>query len=210
MRPNEDDRMHLRKAGAGSEAAFLALVDRHHMSLVRIARLWCEDLPRAEDSVQRTWVTLLRTLARFDDQSSLKGWLCSALIRILRIDLGPEHETLFELSAEGAIPAVDPERFSPPGDRWEGHWQRPPVDWADAVPGSAPTPEQRAIIERVIAELPHSQRVVLVLRDVEGLAQREVESALGVSAELQHRLLHLARSRVRSALERHHAEVRTS
>lgn len=207
MRAIEDDRAHLQQAGAGSEAAFLALVDRHHASLSRVARLWIDDAECAEALVQRTWLALLHRLGRFDGQSSLKGWLCGALIREVRMQLGPEHEAAFELSREGHAhaPAVDPERFSPKGNRWEGHWQKPPVPWADAAPGGAVTLEQRQLIEASLLRLPHSQRVVVLLRDVEGLSSHEVEDMLGASAELQHLLLHRARSSVRAALEQHHA-----
>lgn len=195
----------MQQASAGSEAAFLALVDRHHPGLVRVARLWIDDAERAEAMVQRTWLALLHRLGRFDGGSSLKGWLCAALVRELRVQLGPEHEAAFELSAEGHTPAVDPERFSPKGNRWEGHWQKPPVPWANAAPGSAVSPDQRGVIEATLQHLPHSQRVVVLLRDVEGLSSHEVEHMLGASAELQHLLLHRGRSQMRSALEQHHA-----
>lgn len=204
MRSENDDRTHLREAGAGSEAAFLALVDRHHASLLRVARLWVADTARCEALVQKTWLALLRRLGRFDDQSSLKGWLCGALIRETQLELGPEHEAAFELSEDGEVPAVEPERFSPPGDRWEGHWQKPPVDWPNAASGSPATRAQRTVIDEVIARLSPAQRIVLVLRDVEGLTNREVQQALGASHEQQHVLLHRARSRVRAALESHH------
>lgn len=207
MRVIEDERAHLRQAGAGSEAAFLALVDRHHAGLVRVARLWIDDAEHAEALVQRTWLALLHRLGRFDGNSSLKGWLCGALLREVRMQLGPEHEAAFELNADAHAhaPAVDPERFSPKGDRWEGHWQKPPVPWTNAVPGSAVSADQRGVIEGVLQRLPHGQRVVVLLRDVEGLSSHEVEHMLGANAELQHLLLHRGRSQVRAALERHHA-----
>jgi RNA polymerase sigma-70 factor (ECF subfamily) len=210
LAPLEDDRANLRLAGSGSESAFLALVDRYHASLVRVARVWLDDAAHAEALVQRTWSSLLQRLARFDDQSSLKSWLCGALVKLIEIHLGPEHDMQAELSATAHEPAVDPERFSPNGDRWEGHWRKPPVDWADAGPGSGASEQRRAVIEGAMKALPRGPHVVLLLRDVEGLSAREVEQVLGTSAETQQTLLHRARSRIRGALERHHAAAGAS
>lgn len=202
---SEDDRAQLRLAGSGNESAFLALVERYHASLVRMARVWIEDAARAEALVQRTWSSLLQRLGRFEEESSLKGWLCAALFKLVEVQLGPEHDMQAEWSATAGEPAVDPERFSPTGDRWEGHWRKPPTDWPDAQPGSRASPQQRSVIEHAMQALPRGPHIVLLLRDVEGLSAREVELVLGVSPQAQQALLHRARSRIRSALERHHA-----
>ena len=210
LAPIEDDRAHLRLAGSGSEAAFLALVDRYHASLVRMARVWIDEAARAEALVQRTWLSLLQRLGRFDEESSLKSWLCGALFKLVEIELGPEHDMQAELSATAPEPAVEPERFSPSGDRWEGHWRKPPEDWQGMEPGSVASPQQRSVIEQALQALPRGPQIVLLLRDVEGLSAREVEQVLGVSAHVQQALLHRARSRIRGALERHHAAAGAS
>ncbi len=49
--------------------------------------------------------------------------------------------------------------------------------------------------------LPARQRVVLVMRDVQGLSATDVCDLLGVSAENQRVLLHRARSGMRAYLE---------
>ncbi|MGH3480982.1 MAG: RNA polymerase sigma factor [Nocardioidaceae bacterium] len=51
--------------------------------------------------------------------------------------------------------------------------------------------------------LPEAQRLVITLRDVYGWTADEVCNALDVSNGNQRVLLHRARSRVRTALERH-------
>ena len=52
-------------------------------------------------------------------------------------------------------------------------------------------------------QLPPSQRLVITMRDIQGCDAAEVCEALDVSAGNQRVLLHRARSKVRSALERH-------
>ena len=47
----------------GSEAAFRALVERHHAALLRLARRWVRDPSMAEEVVQQTWVEVIQGLA---------------------------------------------------------------------------------------------------------------------------------------------------
>jgi RNA polymerase sigma-70 factor (ECF subfamily) len=195
----------LRGNGGERERAFLVLVDRYHASLTRVASLWLEDAREIDALVQQTWVCMLRRLEPFDQQSSLKGWLCMTLIRLARARVGPAADPPVEpTSAEAANPAVEPERFSPEGNRWEGHWQTPPSDWPSMPEGNLVPRTVQCVIERAIAALPRSQRIVVILRDVERLSSHEVQSALGSTEEDQRVLLHHARSRIRAALERHH------
>jgi RNA polymerase sigma-70 factor (ECF subfamily) len=63
--------------------------------------------------------------------------------------------------------------------------------------------ESRQRLREALAQLPERQRVIVGLRDVEGLSAEEVCQLLGLSQENQRVLLHRGRSRLRSALERY-------
>jgi RNA polymerase sigma-70 factor (ECF subfamily) len=206
----DSDRADIGSAGAGSERAFLALVDRYHASLTRVAGLWLDDPSEVDAVVQETWVRMLQRLEPFDQQSSLKGWLCATLIRLVRMRVDESRDPKLEpAGSDAVVPAVDPDRFSPEGNRWEGHWQKPPSDWASVTEGHVSARALQRVIEGAIDALSRSQRIIVVLRDVEGLSCHEVQSALGSSAEDQRILLHQARSRIRAVLERHHLERAT-
>jgi RNA polymerase sigma-70 factor (ECF subfamily) len=207
LQESKRDRSALTSIGSGSEAAFLALVDRYHAGLLRIARLWLDDPGVAEEVVRETWLQMLHRLDRFDEHVTLKGWLCTVLIGIARTRAGAADDDQPSWSHDASRPAVDPARFSPPGDRWEGHWQKPPTDWPGAGSGQGSgqglPAALRGQLEKAVQALPSRERIVLVLRDLEGLSSREVSSALGVSDIDQRRLLHQARSLIRAALDRH-------
>jgi RNA polymerase sigma-70 factor (ECF subfamily) len=71
-------------------------------------------------------------------------------------------------------------------------------------------PEERLIgretldvIAAAIETLPEAQRTVISLRDVEGLDSSEVCELLDISEGNQRVLLHRARAKVRTALERY-------
>jgi RNA polymerase sigma-70 factor (ECF subfamily) len=193
---------------AGDEAAFMALVRRHHAAMVRVAQIYVSRREVAEEVVQEAWVGALRGLDRFEGRSSLKTWLFRIVTNLAKTRAAREGRTIpfSALRTPGSVPepAVEPERFRPPDDaRWPGHWAARPAEW----------PEQRLLeteslarIKEAIEELPDNQRAVITLRDVEGWSSDEVCNALELSETNQRVLLHRARSKVRRALERYFDE----
>jgi len=98
----------------------------------------------------------------------------------------------------GSVPA---ERFRGDGHpRWPGHWSQPPEAWNDDQLVSRETLQA---IAGAMETLPPMQRAVMTMRDVEGLEPEETCQVLGISEANQRVLLHRARSKVRSALERY-------
>jgi RNA polymerase sigma-70 factor (ECF subfamily) len=190
-----------RGSESSSESAFLALVDRHQAALLRLADYWLGDPAAAERAVEQTWRTLLAQLERFDAKAPLKVCLFGVLLKLLR------EQTVVADSAEldDVGPAVDPARFTPPGDRWEGHWRKPPTPWPESarvelnVAGST-------VVDQAIRSLPRTQRAVLVLRDMEGLESSYVDQVLEIGEDVQAQRLHAARSAVRAALDQHYRE----
>ena len=68
---------------------------------------------------------------------------------------------------------------------------------ADLAPGRSLDPSLRSDVARVLAELPTDQRIILILRDLEGLSEAEAATELNVAQGTIKSRLHRARDAFR-------------
>ena len=187
----------------GDEAVFMAIVEAWGPAMLRVARAHVSSQAIAEEVVQEAWVGILRGLDGFEGRSLLKTWAFRIVSNIATTRGVKESRSVPFSSAtvdgeEG--PAVDPDRFQAPGDRYPGHWQTPPEPWPEQRLAET---ETRDAALAAIAELPPRQREIITFRDIEGFSAEETCNALDLTETNQRVLLHRARSRVRNALESH-------
>jgi RNA polymerase sigma-70 factor, ECF subfamily len=194
----------LERLRAGDEAAFAGLVAGLYGTMLTVARTYVKDRAVAEEVVQETWLGVINGLDRFQGRSSLKTWILSILVNQAKTRGTREARTVpfASLAPDDHAPAVDPERFRGPHEQYTGGWRAFPANW-QAADQLAQDRETIRVAMRAIAELPLTQQTVIRMRDVEGYSAEEVCATLAVSEANQRVLLHRARSRVRSALERH-------
>jgi RNA polymerase sigma-70 factor (ECF subfamily) len=193
----------LARLRAGDEQAFEALVSGLYSTMLTVARTYVKDRAVAEEVVQETWLAVIKGLDRFEGRSSLKTWILSILVNQAKTRGTREARTVpfASLAPDDDAPAVAPERFRGPEDQFTGGWRAFPANWNAAT--IVEDRETLRVAMRAISELPLTQQTVIRMRDVEGYSSEEVCATLDVSEANQRVLLHRARSRVRSALERH-------
>ena len=186
------------------------LVRQWSPSMLRVARMYVPSQAVAEDVVQETWLGVLNGIDRFEGRSSLRTWVFSILVNRARTRGERERRTIpfaalaREESDEG--PVVDPARFVREGSDI-GAWASPPVRWWQEPERALDSAEAVARIQSEIDKLPEGQRLVITMRDVDGLSSEEVRSALDISETNQRVLLHRARAKVRKALEDYYADA---
>jgi RNA polymerase sigma-70 factor (ECF subfamily) len=106
----------------------------------------------------------------------------------------------FDSDSGGYTDVVDPDRFlAEDHARWPGHWAIGPTPWPEQA---AETAEALRLIRSTVEALPAAQREVMTLRDIVGCSAEETCNALGLTETNQRVLLHRARAKVRTALER--------
>jgi RNA polymerase sigma-70 factor (ECF subfamily) len=164
---------------AGDHPCFETLMRRYNRRVFRTARAVLRNDHDAEDAAQRAWLNAFRALSQWDvERGRFSTWL-------LRIAV---HEA--SRIARGRKPF---------GDQDQDELESPALD---ADPELAlERGEVRAIVEAALDTIDPGQRIVLVLRDIEGLSSREVATSLDLSEEAVRVRLHRARRALRTRIE---------
>jgi len=189
-------------ARAGDEHAFAELTDLYRRELQLHCYRILGSVQDAEDALQETMLSAWRSLERFQERASLRGWLYQiATNRCLNMLRDNERRSQDRLTSSG-LP------FQPPTPTRLGEpvWLEPyPDELLEGVPDSAPGPEARYETKEAVGlafmtalqRMPPRQRAVLVLRDVLGFHAAEAAAMLD-SSEVS---INSALQRARTALE---------
>ena len=201
--PSLEEQQLVERLRARDERAFAELVDAFSPLMLRLARQYCSSRAVAEEVVQEAWLGVLKGIDRFEARSSLKTWVMRIVVNTAMTRSGREARSVpcSALAGDDDEAVVEPERFRGPDDAFPGHWTAYPRDWRTLPEGTLQAKETIDVVREAIEGLPPMQRVVILLRDVEGWPAEEVCDALELSEGNQRVLLHRARSAVRKRLE---------
>ena len=194
---------------AGDETAFREIVTTYGGRLARLARSFSRNDAVIAEAVQETWLAVIRGVDGFEGRAPLRSWIFGILVNQARRLAVREHRQAEIASgrAAGSERSASNADDREPGMGRNGMWTDPPVPWGLENPESAILRrETLEVIEGALADLPESQRQVVLLRDVEGLGPEEVCNILGISDTNQRVLLHRGRSMLRRALDHYMTE----
>jgi RNA polymerase sigma-70 factor (ECF subfamily) len=171
------------------DAAFDRLYHDHAERIYRFAQGMCGQVEDAKDLVQETFLNAYRGLKDFRGEAQLGTWLYTIASRAcIRMRRKRQGEPERELSLEEFIPTSD------------GEFQlQIPTDGLSPEEALA-NKELRAALRYAIQKLPEKYRLILVLRDMEGLTAKEVGSIVGLNERAVKSRLHRARLFVRREL----------
>jgi RNA polymerase sigma-70 factor (ECF subfamily) len=189
----------------GEERAFEEAVAGLYPAMLAVAHGYVRTRSVAEEVVQEAWLGVLKGLERFEGRSTLRSWVLRIVANIARDRAVREARSLpfSSLGSDDEEPAVAPERFYGADEPYPGGWRSFPSDWRTLPESRLLAHETLDLVKRAIEDLPEGQRIVITLRDVKGWDADEVCEALEISEVNQRVLLHRARMRVRTRLERH-------
>ena len=143
----------------------------------------------SHDLVQETFLNAYRGLGRFRGESQASTWLYRIAIRVcLAMRRRKKGGADRQLSLEELIPAGDGEiQLQIPADGLS------PQETVE-------NKELRRALNHAVRALPQKYRLVLVLRDMEGLSAKEVAAIMGLNERAVKSRLHRARLFVRREL----------
>jgi RNA polymerase sigma-70 factor, ECF subfamily len=163
---------------------------RDHVDLIyRYANRLCGEAEAAKDLVQETFLNAYRGFKDFRGDAQISTWLYTIASRAcLRMRRKKKGEPERELSLEEFVPTS------------EGEFRlQIPID--GLTPEEAfQNKELRQALDQAIEKLPKKYRMVLVLRDMEGLSAKEVGTVMGLNERAVKSRLHRARLFVRREL----------
>ena len=184
---NTQEEFSLDALRAGDRAEFARLVDAYSGFVYRLAIKMLENPQDAEDVLQETFIKAFRHLGNFDGRSRLSTWLYriatnEALMMLRR----RKHVSIsFDEPYKGEEEDAEPLQV---------------VDWCCLPEDELLSSEARAYLDQAVEALPHSLRVVFLLRDIEGLSTRETGEVLELSETAVKTRLSRARLRLRELL----------
>ncbi len=169
----------VRRVCDGETACFEALMRRHNERIYRTVRAVLGDDADVEDVMQQAYVSAYQHLDRFEGRARFSTWMTRIAINEAYARLRRRHRT---------EPAP-----------WEDEHAM-----ADEPEAAGPSPEQiaarlemNALLERAVDTLSLSNRMVFVLRSVEGLSTAETADCLKISEEAVKTRLHRANEALR-------------
>ncbi len=184
----------LQRLRAGEEAAFDELVCLAGDRMLAVARRFMRREEDAQDAVQDAFLSAFKSLDRFDGRSRLTTWLHRIVVNACLMRIRAQRRRP-ERSIEDLLPTF----------RADGHQTRESAPWKRTPSAGIELAETLALVRAKIDELPEQNRVVLILRDIEGLNTEATAQALGMSVNAVKIRLHRSRQALRALLDPHFA-----
>jgi RNA polymerase sigma-70 factor, ECF subfamily len=188
--PREGDAGAIELTLAGDREAFRVLVERHSVSVFRLAYRLTGNRHDAEEVVQEAFLRAYQKLEQFESRANFGTW-------IYRIAANYAIDRMRQKRTEES-------RREEPSSRSEGSAEMSPVN---LVPDGAPSPERlaqnvelRQQIEGALEALTQAERTAFVMRHWEGCGIEEIAAALNSNASAAKNTVFRAVQKLRNAL----------
>lgn len=166
------------RAQSGERNAFNELVRIHAQGVMNVIYRMCGDAQIAEDAAQETFIQAWLHLSSYRPQASLRSWL-------------------YRIAVNAATDMLRKEKRILPNALEDLHLQDPQLG-----PEALFFQEERTtLVKKAILALPEASRVVLVLREYEGMSYHEIAEALNIPVGTVMSRLNYARKTLRDKLE---------
>lgn len=187
MLPDESALIARLKAGDG--AAYEQVVREMGGRMLAVARRILIDENESQDAVQDAFVSAFRNIDKFEGNSQLATWLHRITVNACLMRLRKKRRK-DEVSLDSLLPTFGA----------DGHPAHQAGTWRSPTTGEE-LAETRERIRGAISKLPEHYRIVLVLRDIEGLDTAQTAELLETTEAAVKIRLHRARQALRELLD---------
>ena len=172
---------------AGNENAIEIFVRQYEAGVFRLALSIVGNQAEANEITQETFISVLRSLPRYQEKTSFKAWLYTITINTARNHLRKRRFAEKLRNTLTSIFLIETQKSSTPEE-------------------VAIQNEKEAILWDALNGLDERHRMITILRYFHELSVAEISEILSVPEGTIHSRLHSARERLKSALERTNGE----
>ncbi|MCF8262268.1 MAG: sigma-70 family RNA polymerase sigma factor [Melioribacteraceae bacterium] len=176
----------IKKAQEGDKRSLAELVKQNEQTVYNFAFKICRNKDRAENAMQETFMSMVKSIGQFSGKSKLSTWLYRVVsnhcLMMARSRKRHEH---FSINDDDSI--IEEKYFA---------------DWRFTPEKVTENEELKVKLDNAIKKLPPDYRVVFLLRDIEGLSTEETGETLDLSVPAVKSRLHRARAFLRDELNK--------
>lgn len=183
----ESEQILLERSKAGDVAAFEKLIEAYQKKIFNLAFRMIGNYDDANDLAQEALIRIFRSIPNFKGESTFSTWIYRITTNIC-LDEIRKRKNRKALSLDEEIHSED------------GEIQRQIMS-DDPLPDEiAEREELRSIVNNAINSLPEEQRLILSLRDIQGLRYEEIAEVLDCPGGTVKSRINRARQALKNAL----------
>ena len=182
---------------AGKVDSFEQLANLYQKKIYALSFNLTRNAMDSEDVTQEVLLTLFRKIHTFQGRSAFSSW-------VYRITLNATYMKLRSRKKERSISIEE----LLPSFNGSGFQQEKIRDWSENTESLLFDTEVRETIQKAVNLLPDKEKIVFLLRDVEGLSTENVSEALELTVPAVKSRLHRARLFLRKKLANYFEEYK--
>lgn len=174
----------LELAQSGNKKALAKLVKSYEQTIYNFAFKICREREKAENIMQETFYSMVKSIKQFDKKAKLSTWLYRIVANHCLMLARKEKQRHFvSINDDDALYE----------DQYIADYSRLPTKYTE-------NKELKKVLDEAISKLSPDYRMVFLLRDVEGLSTEETASTAGLSIPATKSRLHRARAFLRNEI----------
>jgi RNA polymerase sigma-70 factor (ECF subfamily) len=177
----------------GDQETFEAIFNLYSPKLYNVALRILGEAADTEEVIQDVFWTVYRKAKSFQGKSQFSTWLYRLTV----------NAALGKIRRSKKNKEVQYEEFLPKFEKDGHHTVRPVVDWSDTLEENYAKHEMQTLLAVALAQLKPMDKSVIVLSDLEGLSDKEIADATGLTVAAVKTRLHRARLFLRGKLAVH-------
>ena len=183
---------------AGKESSFEQLANLYQKNIYNLSFNLTRNATDSQDVTQEVLLTLFKKGHTFQGKSAFSSWVYRITLNASYMKLRTRKKEP-NLSIEDLLPSLNGAGFQ----------QEKLQDWSENTEAAFFDKETRRVIQKAVDLLPDKEKVVFLLRDVEGLSTEKVSEILEITVPAIKSRLHRARLFLRKKLASYFEDYKT-